>query len=195
MMRLQHQDPDTALTVNAHPFGQELSELLWSERLLDVLDGPGWLDGGCLILANAVDIWSRSILKPIAWVWKDDTLSDGVRASHYAMAYDLGDGELAILDGNGLGTLADFEASMRFEHENHSHQGAGYVQLDAAKLYQDACQGRRPEEEANIYPGDTRGFLVFKELNRAFGRFEEDRILLAWPEPDDAPVVQRQKSS
>jgi hypothetical protein len=48
--------------VNHLPFGRALRRYLQSNRALELLPGCGWMDGGCLILREALIFWSEGTL-------------------------------------------------------------------------------------------------------------------------------------
>lgn len=46
------------------PFGLKLRRFLWSQPCLALLPECGWLDGGCLILRDALVQWGNGYLHP-----------------------------------------------------------------------------------------------------------------------------------
>ncbi|RIY41144.1 hypothetical protein [Neopusillimonas maritima] len=169
---LRWQDFSTTPTENFHPFGDELATFLLEDEQLDLLSHCGWMDGGCLVLACALSQWSMGQLSPQAWI--RPRAGDQVVVDHYAVAIEL-EGEWLFLDGDGLGTAADFEYKMQLECGQ-----AGYLASAPMTYYKKACLGQRPCEEANLYPGNPVPRLV-KALSQHFGDFEVDRVLLGWP--------------
>lgn len=179
------QDLSSSPTLNVHPLGAHLVDVLWAEEALDLLPGYGWLDGGCLVLCCALQQWSGGVLSPCAWV---RNTSDGdQRIDHWAVSTQI-ESEHLFLDGDGLGTEADLVAKMTLEG-----RADGQLVLDAGALFALACDGKRPIEEANLYPGHPVNELV-RHLNIQLGAFSLDHIVLGWPDRGLGLPAARQRS-
>lgn len=171
---MRWQDATISPTQNVHPFGRELVQLLWDENTLALLPDCGWFDGGCLILCSALHQWSQGVLQPSAWV----RVIDGhLQCDHWAV-WGQFDDVLLLFDGDGVGTELDFTAKMRLEG-----CADGELLTDCLRLFEAACAGRRPADEANLYPGNPVASLV-RLLDRHIGSFSTQRIRLGWPDTD-----------
>jgi|GEM_PF-3667829 len=83
---------------NHHPFGVALRRFLLSRKALALLPDCGWLDGGCLVLSDALVRWSGGTLRPGGTLRaKEDRLF-----LDHAFAWIVVDGAPCILDGDGL---------------------------------------------------------------------------------------------
>ena len=85
---------------NYHPLGQRLKAVLARPAMLRHLPDYGWLDGGCLQLADALVIWSGGRLQ-VGGVLR--SLPTGLPFLDHAFAYYAAPGWAPIVwDGDGL---------------------------------------------------------------------------------------------
>lgn len=84
--------------INHVPFGRALRRFLLSREPLALLPECGWLDGGCLVLRDALVTWGQGALHPGATL-----RSNGERlfVDHGFTWLELG-GRRVIVDGDGV---------------------------------------------------------------------------------------------
>lgn len=88
-------------------FTRAAKRLLWGPRMLtalDYLNGPGWNDGGCRILAEANLIWLRGRAQRFVMIGRT-MRSDVQKVHHVLVRVRFGDVE-RYLDGDGASTEA-----------------------------------------------------------------------------------------
>ncbi|WP_433716986.1 hypothetical protein ACQP2U_42395 (plasmid) [Nocardia sp. CA-084685] len=90
-----------ALQRAPHFTGQTLSGLLWTDEALALLDGYGWNDGGCVILARALSALLEPVPHELVAVISD---KNPRFVQHALVSFEAG-GKAWFLDANGTSTL------------------------------------------------------------------------------------------
>lgn len=166
---------------NHTPFGEHLQSFLAEN--IDVLPGFGWMDGGCLALAQAMRVWGPAMFEPVAWVsWLDGmqpaevsrSIDDSrILVQHYAVACELEDLTL-VIDGDGVGAVVDFEQKM-----TALERRPGFIHPDAARLIESS--NSRSDLEVNLAQASPYISEIVKRLRREFGDFSPSFLNIDLP--------------
>ena len=143
--------------VNHLPFGRALRRYLQSAQALELLPGCGWLDGGCLILRDALTHWSKGALRAGASVRSHRS----VTYVDHGFAWFEANGQRILLDGDGLQDAAGLRQKLeRLE----GIQPAGILFSDEALI-------------VGILTDPKASRALADRLSRRFGGFSSDLIL------------------
>lgn len=162
---------------NLTAWGHTLYEFLQSDEQLSLLNGYGWLDGGCMVLARALHAWSPQELEIVAWCPGEQTEPDpsSLCVQHYAVAMAGGPLGKILVDGDGLSSEEDFRRKMGFElWEENDHKG--YFHPNPKRLIELDVRG---ENAADITSRGMEPVIaeLAKRLRMRFGEFDSSLIL------------------
>lgn len=156
---------------NLSPFGRILHQWLYEPAQMQLLPDWGWVDGGCLILTEALRKWSHGLLQPSAWVFDHQ---GQVVVSHYAAKHRCSGSGDVFIDGDGLSTESEMLAKLNYESWGRKHRLAP----DGANFFQEAVMGLRPAIEANLPGYEHISMTLAKKMAHEFGPFSEPVLSL-----------------
>lgn len=143
--------------MNHLPFGRALHRFLQSNGVLALLPGCGWLDGGCLILREALVQWGSGELSPGVSARTREAKSF---VDHGFAWLDL-NGQRIILDGDGVQDEEGLQRKLELL------EGVRPSQIHF---------GQHSSVVAGILVDQSASTLLADRLSRRFGRFSPDLI-------------------
>lgn len=158
---------------NLSPFGRALHAWLNEDEQIEMLPSFGWVDGGCLVLSQALRQWSLGELGTSVWQLKECSPAgeDNWTISHYCAKVP---GKDVHIDGEGLFTHQEMLKKL-----NHTSLPNGIVHVRARfdkeeTLLQEALSGKRPDFEASWHGLEGVASELARKLHREFGPYRLD---------------------